>query len=240
MKKRYILFIMFLFGAQVIMAASSVKIRQCHGDIQVRQGLDETWHVAGPGLELRTIDTILTGENAWVVLELEEGLSFKLGPNAMLDIGDLRKITEQELFLYLTAQKVGRIRPTKEGSIHIENVSVVRGANQNQAIVDRNQNEQNARYMLEMNGARALQQQAYYPNTIIKLYKIKQKFPTSQQPGEIEFYLGKSFEHVNQVGRAIDAYQNALVELEKGEAASPLSTRIRQEATEAISRLKAQ
>ena len=237
MKYFRIIILNILLVSQFCFASSAVKIKQVQGDVKVRQGLEEVWHPAGQGLILKTIDTILTGEKALVTLELEEGLTFKLGSNAILDVGDLRKITEQELFLYLTSQKVGRIQAPKQGSLHIENVSVVRGSRVGSDSEDRTM-AYTKNYQLELNGAKALQSQAYFANAIVKLYKIKQKYPTVKTHGEIDFCLAQAFEQVGQSGRAVDAYREAVVCAEKDPDAN--STRIKQLSTEAISRLKVQ
>ena len=62
-------------------------------------------------------------------------------------------------------------------------------------------------WIQEKNGAQALYDQNYYPNTIIKLHKILSKYTNYMDCGEIHFYLGKSFEALHKNGQAIDAYK---------------------------------
>ena len=87
----------------------------------VRRGLEETWKTASREMMLKDIDTIRVGENAEVVLELSDNATFTLGSNSILDIGDLRRITKREMFLYIMALKIEKIdRPKKDDKIQAE------------------------------------------------------------------------------------------------------------------------
>ena len=122
---KYIGILVLLF---VQLAAAAIRIQRVSGNVQIRRGMDENWQTAGTGMMLEDIDTILSGEASEVALLLPDGKRFILGRNAILNVGDLREISERELLLYLTAQKLRRIERTGGSPvIQIENVSVVRG-----------------------------------------------------------------------------------------------------------------
>jgi tetratricopeptide (TPR) repeat protein len=212
-----------------------VKIISLSGEVKIRRGVEESWHHAAAGMLLEDVDTILTGEASAVVLELPEGGSFRLGGFAILDIADLKKITEREMFLFLMSEKVHQIpvRPEK-AKLRIGNVSVVHGeskagASQNQTEKDDSQN-----WVQETNGAKALYNQHYYPNAIVKLHKVLAKYPHREDCGEIHFYLGKAFEALDKTGQAVDAYQRVLERLCENEASQQRA----EETRRAIERLQ--
>ncbi|MDZ7289007.1 MAG: hypothetical protein ONB44_01365 [candidate division KSB1 bacterium] len=217
MSKRIQLVIFTLVGlAPFGFAAPAVKIINLTGEVKIRRGMEENWHRAVAGMRLEEIDTILTGEASAVVLETAEGSTFRLGSYSILDIADLRKITERELFLYLMSQKVNRIEPRLEKTrLRIGNVSVIHGESKAgsshraaESPYGRLPERQN--WVQETNGAKALFEQDYYPNTIVKLHKILAKYPDVEDCGEIHFYLGKAFEALGKPGQAIDAYKVVL------------------------------
>src|SRR3990172_8290855 len=124
--KKYILMagIMFL-SAMMAQSSAATEIAKVTGEVKVRRGLDEKWQNAFAGMMLKNIDTILSLEGE-VVLRMDDGTTFHLGSHSILDIGDLRRITRQEMFLYLMAQKVDKIQPRGEKArLHVGNVSVV-------------------------------------------------------------------------------------------------------------------
>ena len=224
---------------QITYQAADVKIRSFKGDEKVRKGLEEAWRPVGTSILLEDIDSILTGEVSEVVLVIDGERLFTLGGNSILDISDLRKITERELFLYLMSQKLKNIeRPAGESKLRIENISVVRAERKSVETEADDEAAASDVWRYEVNGARALYEQAYYPNAIVKLHKILERYATADDGGEIHFYLGRSFEAIDEPGRAIDAYQHVL---EHAKTSSVDSSRVKQyvsAASEAIQRLK--
>ena len=202
--------LLIIFSAQMSMALPTAKIEKISGEVKVRQGLEEEWQNAYAGMLLEDIDTILTLEGD-VVLQIRDNVTFYLKSNSILDIGDLRNISRRELFLFLMAEKVDKMEPRKEKiPLRIGNVSVVHGEFRSETDSLRDEPDQQ-RWQQEFNAAKAMYDQDYYANTIVKLLKIFKKHTDVVDCGEIHFYLGKSFESVDEPGQALDAYNVALI-----------------------------
>ncbi len=193
-------------------AGSAVLVETIRGDVRVRRGLEENWSKARPGLPLEALDTVLSGEASETVLRLEDGTRFTLGGNAILDIGDLRRITERQMFLFLMSRKVeGLAASDSARPIRIANVSVVRGAKRGDRTgADAEGSAGKAEWVREKNGAEALNNAGMTPNAVIRLCKILERYPGLKDGGEIHAMLGRAFESMNQPGRAMDAYRTAL------------------------------
>jgi len=226
-----------LFGLLVytiVDASAGARIVSMQGDVKVRRGLEETWQMAARGMLLEDMDSILNGEASDVLLELEDGRSFRLGGNAILDIADLRLITEQQLFLYLTAQKIRNLDPPETGKpIRIQNVSTVRADDRSDSSVD-NQVEDNLVWMQETNAALAMIEQKYYPNAVMKVHKILDAHAKSADKARLYFYLGQSFEALEDNGRALEAYQGCVGYCKSDQ------DQMRSQAEDAIKRIKNQ
>jgi hypothetical protein len=207
MKTYIILLILVLFTFQIALT-EDYEIVTLNGDVKIRRGVDEHWQKVSLGILLEDLDTILTGENGEVILKLHNGMKFRLGPNAILDLSDLRKISDQELFLYLTRKKIDNVEKRIEKTpLHLGSVSVVHGTNKN--INDENlviiEKEDITKFII--NGIRALYSQELYPNTIIKIHQTMNYTQELKDCGELHFYLGSSFEALNKPGQAIDEYR---------------------------------
>lgn len=235
MLKRVQWLFFFLIGfISTASAVPAVKIVSLSGEVKVRRGVEEGWHLAAPGMRLEEIDTILTGEASAVVLETSDGTTFRLGSYAILDIADLRKITEREMFLYLMANKVNQIPTRQEKTrLRIGNVSVIHGTSKAES-PRRTVEDESQIWVQESNGAKALYDQHYYPNAVVKLHKILAKYPNLEDCGEIHFYLGKAFEALSKPGQARDAYKTVLDRL----CDDDVSKQRAGEARQAIERLK--
>lgn len=237
-KASMITFMIVLFvGVDFVLAGA--KIIRLSGEIKIRRGVEETWQPASVGMLLEDIDTILTGTDGIVVLQTSDGINFELGNNSILDVSDLRKITEKELFLYLMSKKVQKIEP-REGKtpLRIGNVSVVHGESKAESENSAASEVKSELIVQEKNGARALYEQRFYPNSIIKFHKILDKYNAVQNNGEVYLYLGRSFEAMNHPGQAIDAYQRAIIYNQSQENKSKEIYKWINEAEQAIERLK--
>ncbi len=235
LKRVQLLFFFFIGLISTASAAPAVKIISFSGEVKVRRGVEETWHPAAAGMRLEEIDTILTGEASAVVLETSDGATFRLNSYAILDIADLRKITEREMFLYLMSQKVNQIPARQEKTrLRIGNVSAVHGEPKAGSSHRAAEKDESQSWIQETNGAKALYEQQYYPNAIVKLHKILAKYPNLEDCGEIHFYLGKAFEALNKPGQAGDAYKVVLERL----CENDVSKQRADEAHQAIARLK--
>ena len=194
----------------------SAKIKEIKGDVKVRLGLNETWQKAAIGMILKDIDTILSGENSQVVLKTSDQTLFILGANSILDIADLRKISEKELFLFLVSDKVDNIEPRNNKTpLRIGNVSLVHGAQYSKEDTSQTDSTELAKWQKrELNGVMALYDQKYFHNSIIKLYNIIHKYSNMSYQGLIYLYLGKGFEAVSYKGKAIEAYKESILYFE--------------------------
>lgn len=214
--KNLLIVILIIVGMVVNGLQADVKIIETKGNVMVRYGIEESWNKAKIGSILKNIDSILSGEDGEVNLELEDGTQFKLGVNAVLDIGDIREIQERELFMYLMSQKIDQLDTKNENTpVKVGNVSIVHGDSKQESNMAKSDSDQQDWYLLEINGAMALYDHNYYPNTIIKFIKIQNKFDPSRDMGRVDYYIGKSFEALNDQGQAQDAYKCALDEYKR-------------------------
>lgn len=202
----------FLASASILFAEfSTVTIVSFTGSVKVRQGLDENWISAKSGMQLRIVDTILSESDSRVVIEIPGKGRFVIRENTLLDIGDLRDISEKEMFLFLMSQKVKKMSPEDgKTELKIGNVSVVHGEDRGKSGTVAADRSQDTKWKLEKNGAEALYDHQYYPNAIIKLTDVLLRYPGINDCGEIHYYLGKAFEALHKNGQAMDAYREVL------------------------------
>lgn len=207
---------LLLFSAALAHAGMSVKIVQLNGEVKVRRDVEEKWEPAAVGMLLKESDTIMTLEAGEAVLELESGARFRLSGNAILDVFDLREITERELFLALMAQKIGRLEPRSEKiQLRIGEVSSPRSTKIDNDSTRAPSRAATQAWRMELNAARALRTQSFLTNAALKLHRAQEKFPQREDCGEVSFELAQAFETLRQTGRARDAYQAAAAQCEE-------------------------
>jgi tetratricopeptide (TPR) repeat protein len=203
MPRTYLIVLLGL-AALVPVQAAPAQILQIKGDVQIRRGLDEDWSFAKAGDDLEEMDSIMTGPESGATLQLADGTQFRLAALTMIDIADLRRLSQQEMFLYIMSQKVDKLaRPPAGSKLEIGSVSVVHGENKSSSP------KPPAAARLaekEFNGARALQQQQFYTNAIVKYYKLRKLYGTLSECGVLQYEMGYCFEQIQQPGQALDCY----------------------------------
>jgi hypothetical protein len=238
MKSFLYYFFNLLLMSTSVLAKTEVKIVELTGDVRVRYGLNEEWHKAAVGDVLKDIDTIFNGENAHSTLKLNDGSSFQLGANSVLDISDLRIILEKEMFLILMSKKVEKIEDKNtKTELRVGNVSVLHGLNAAEREPENLIEFQKAWSAREINGARALYEQNYFSNSIIKFYSILSRYDTLANQETIYLYMARGFEELDKKGQAIDAYQKLINILTTANNHSGKNTHMIEAANEAIEKL---
>lgn len=203
MPKTYLIIFLSLAALGPLQAAS-VHILQIRGDVQIRRGLDEVWTFARAGDDLEEMDSIMTGPESGVTLQLADGTQFRLAGLTMIDIADLRRLSQQEMFLYIMSQKVDKLpKPPTGTKLEIGSVSVVHGENKAVPAMTPAPAELADK---EFNGARALQQQQFYTNAIVKYYKLRRWYGNLSECGILQYEMGCCFEQIQQTGQALDCY----------------------------------
>jgi tetratricopeptide (TPR) repeat protein len=231
LKTIWILFMIFQF----LFGNVAIEIVKISGEVKVRLGIEETWRPAMVGMKLKETDTILCLEGE-VVLKIDERTNFHLGNNSILDMGDLRQISKRQLFLVLMSRKIEKIEAGKENKkIRIGNVSVIHGESRNQMNTI-SENINHLKFNQEMNGAKALYTQDFFTNSILSFYKILNKYEENIHTAEIYYYLGKSFETIDEPGQAIDSYNQTIEIISKN--GEEKETPVLNEIYESLNKLK--
>ena len=211
----------------------AVQVESTKGEVKVRHGLDEYWIDAEKGMLLEDIDTIQTWEGT-VVLKMQDGSTFTMGSLSILDISEIRNISRQEMFLFVMSQKVQKMESRRQPSeLTIPNVSSVHGEKKTTA--KRMKKDENIQgWARELNAAKAMYDQEFYTNSVVKLHKVLGRYSELSDCGEVNLYLGKSFEELDEPGQAIDSYQLAV---DKASACDRIGEDIADEAQRAVRRL---
>lgn len=237
MKKRITILIIILCTMSVGFA-NHVEITGIEGDVKVRKGLNEQWQAAKVGMLLEDIDTILTGTSGKTTLKLADGRIFRLGSHAALDIGDLRNLQKKDLFLYLMSKKVEKLPAVEnKAKLKIGNVSVVHGS---KTVIDSIAVSESADtwYKREKNGAVAIYTNAMYPNAIMKMHKLVNRYEQLPDCGELYYFMGKSFESIDDSGQAIDYYERAIEHTQNKKCSEASVEQWKNQAQEALNRLR--
>lgn len=208
--------------------AANMTVKMIEGYAEVRRGVSEEWKALAVGDILKPEDTIRTGENAEVKIQVAENDFFMLYSYSVLDIADIRQLTKNDLLLKLSMEHIRSV-PNSKPNIKSPSTTIMHGENKATAAVksSNTQKEISADIgTMRLEGARALFLQKYYSSAIISIKTTIRKFGL-RDPFVALQLAAQSFERLGLIQHAIDEYiassNTRLTEAEKKEAQQQLA-----------------
>ena len=124
-----------LFAAMICGLVSSVlgqdvAVHKIQGDVRVRHGVAESWNRVALGDVLKPDDTMKTGLKGAALLVVNGGKRITLPSEVIVDVSDIRDLTQEELMLKLTMEKVrASSYQWKSNEMNIPNAVILHGPN---------------------------------------------------------------------------------------------------------------
>lgn len=207
MKTGLVLFCSVALGATSV--AGEIVVQRLQGDVSVRQGVTEVWNRIAAGDVLRPDDTMKTGAKGSAVLlvgrESGETKRITLPPEVIVDMSDIRDLTQEELMLKLTMEKVrSSSYQWKNDELHIPNATVVHGASAASEVPPA-QNDP-AVGVFQLNGTRVLFENGFYSTCALKSMEVFRLYPGLGQIFENRLLVAEALEKARLRGEALNEY----------------------------------
>lgn len=202
------IFIMLLiFSTTIYSAEISFTVLKFKGNAQIREGMNEKWQPVQVGQILREMDSVVTGSDAEISVLRSDGFKTIIPEECLLEVFELVLVSEQDLILFLTGEKLREIKPLHEKrDLKLSPIHVIHGEKYETPETDSTLlNVQIA--ALEMNGVQMLMDLEYFTNAIIKLRKIKRIYPNKIDLAQAEFQEAICFESIQHYGNAIAVFE---------------------------------
>jgi hypothetical protein len=128
-----------------------------------------------------------------------------LPPLVMVDVSDIRDLTQEELMLKLTMEKVrSSSYQWKSDDLRIPNAGVVHGGHASTSSPLAEGDAQSGKFLL--NGTRVLYDNGYYATAVLKVMEVFRRYPTLGSTYENRLLLAEALEKANLRGEAITEY----------------------------------
>jgi hypothetical protein len=227
---RFMMMIILLFG--VAMAATAgddsggrgdILVQKVQGDVMVRHGVMEGWAHVAVGDVLRPDDSMKTGKKGSAVLSVQARIgdiikpkNISLPPEVIVDMSDIRELSQEELMLKLTMERVrASSYQWRNEEMQIPNASVVHGQNQSQAVPPGENDMQTGEFLL--NGTHVLFDNGFYSTCALKIMELFRFYPPLRSRFENKLMMGDALAKAHMRSEALTQYSEIL----QGEGLSP-------------------
>ncbi len=190
--------------------AQDIVVQRLQGDVAVRHGVTEVWTQVAVGDALRPDDTMKTGRKGTAILAVPIKSSggvkrIALPPEVIVDLSDVRELSQEELMLKLTMERVrASSYQWKNDELRIPNAAVVHGADRSAgaplALNDPGPG------ILQWNGARVLYDNGFYSTCALKAMELFRLYPTVGTKFENHIMVAEALEKASLRGEALSEY----------------------------------
>lgn len=201
--KRFITILGMMIFLVLTIQAEDFLVKNLKGKAKIRHGVLETWTAVSVGDTLKPEDTILTERGSTMVIFRSTGIRYSIPEGSMLDIADLRNLTQDELLLRLAMENIKSV-PAQQRSndINIPNTTIVHGddISKDAEALKLPRTEVGS---LQMHGVEVLYDNSFYASGILKSKALMRLFPEARDEFAFRFQLARAFEQVNLYDEAL-------------------------------------
>jgi hypothetical protein len=190
--------------------AGEIVVQKMQGAVSVRHGVTETWTKVAPGDVLRPDDTMKTGKKGSAVIVVPSSTAgasrtVVLPGEVIVDMSDIRDLTQEELMLKLTMEKVrASSYQWKSDDLRIPSAAVVHGADKSSNL---NLSESDpATGVLELNGAHVLFENGFFATCALKAMEVFRLYPPLGKEFRDRMMVAEALEKANLRGEAVNEY----------------------------------
>ncbi len=205
MKRMITIFVLALFAVLTLQAEDFV-VKNLKGKAKVRHGVLETWTSISVGDTLKPEDTILTDRASTLVIVKPAGVRFSIPESTMLDVNDLRNLTQDELLLRLAMENIQSVPSQKRpNDLTVPNTTIVHG-NDISKDAESLKLPRTEVGSLQMNGVEVLYSNSLYASGILKSKALMRLFPEARDEFAFRLQLARAFEQVSLYDEALTEY----------------------------------
>jgi hypothetical protein len=209
-----VLLILWYFPAR----SDDVFVRNINGAVTIRHGVTQSWVRLNVGDVLRQDDTIRTGKDATAVIvappkgHAGTAKTIVLPSDVIVDISDIRDLTQEELMLKLTMEKVrASSYRWKSDGLKIPESTVIHGSEKSDPLpISENELREG---VWQLNGTRVLFNNGYYSTCALKALEVLRRYPSLALRFESRLLVAEALEKAELRGEALAEY-GALASLE--------------------------
>lgn len=212
---RRVMMIVLILSGVWLATAGDIVVQKVRGEVSVRQGVTEVWSRVAVGDVLRPDDTMKTGSKSSATIMVTgdaangTAKSLTLPADVIVDISDVRELTQEELMLRLAMERV-RSAPYewKNNDFNMPNTSVVHGTDAGAVGVPRENDA--ATGHLQINGTRVLFDNGFYSTCALKAMEIFRLYPSLGEKFENRIMVAEALERAQLKGEALSEYGSTL------------------------------
>ncbi|MDI6767978.1 MAG: hypothetical protein QME52_14250 [Bacteroidota bacterium] len=184
---------------------ADIKIVAVKGTAMVRHNIQEEWKTVSVGDVLKPEDSIELKRKSSVTILLDGMKKLTIPEFVIIDLSDLRMLTQEELLLKLAMEKVRSV-PTRDddGKLLIPTTTTVHGTNKESTPTPQSIVSDNG--LMQLNGTKVLYENRFYATCVLKAKEVFRLNPELAVNVETRLMVANALEKMNLKTEALSEY----------------------------------
>lgn len=209
--KKILFLIALVLITTSIAYSTDIKVAALKGAVSVRHGVHENWVRVSVGDILKPEDSIELDRKSSATLLINGKIKLTIPESVIIDISDLRTITQEDLLLKLAMENVRSVpQNNNEDGISIPRITTVHGENKD---LNTKTLSPGVEFGLkQLKGTKVLFDNRYYATCVLKVKEALRIYPEFNKKTDVRLMVANAFEKLNLFEEALNEYINLLNE----------------------------
>lgn len=203
MKK--IIYYLLILTLTSLSYGADIKIVAVKGTVLARHNIQEEWKTVHVGDILKPEDSIELMRKSSVTILLDGMKKLTIPEFVIIDLSDLRMLTQEELLLKLAMEKVRSV-PIRDddGKLLIPTTTTVHGTNKENRLTPQSIASDNG--LMQLNGAKVLYENRFYATCVLKVKEVFRLNPELAVNVETRLMVANALEKMDLKTEALSEY----------------------------------
>lgn len=191
-----------------------ITVLNVKGDVHVRHDVSRVWQSVRAGDVLKPHDSMRSGKRASATVLVDGKKRVLLTENMIVDLSDFRSLTQEELLLRLTVERVRAVpMHDRDTELLVPQTTLIHGAEKASAGEGARPDQIRIEVgILQLNGTRLLYTSGYYATCALKAKEVFRLYPELLKNFDARLMVASALENENLNGEALVEYTSLINE----------------------------
>ncbi len=185
------------------------KVLTTKGNVKVRYGVSEEWKQLNKGDQINWADAVQTSLNSLVVIQIENQKKIVLNEKTIVEIADLRHLSQEELLLKLAMERILSVPPQeRDNNLIPARATIIHGEKKSKMQPPISTDIA----LMQLSGAKLLYDNYFYGTCAIRIKEVLRLNLSMSNFIDYKLMMAVSLEKSNLLEEALNEYNCLPVE----------------------------
>lgn len=184
-------------------SSAQFKVLTTKGDVKVRHGVGEEWKQLTAGDQINLADAVQASSKSFAVIQIDNQKKIVLNEKTIVEIADLRYLSQEELLLKLAMERILSVPPQdRDNDLIPARTTIIHGEKKSKIQLPISTDMA----MMQLNGAKLLYDNYFYGTCAIRIKEVLRLNQSLSNVVDYKLMMANSLEKSNLFEEALNEY----------------------------------